>query len=336
MKKILLILIPTFIALAVGIGAFIAVTNSEGRAKNPIKNLRQIISKHDKENFYKFVDVDKILDSAAKEILTAQINSNVDVMAYSTQNYFDTYENLKPDFINSAKNYLDEYLATGKIIYQEPLTPAQKFFKSSAVDSCTIKNFSKLKVEGNEANAKINFYNEKLNFYFEINLTLEKVDKKWKIVDATGFENFFNDYKHATKKSLEKLNAPIRDKIKEICTLKGFAATVSEGDEYGFSMTLNLTIRADIQSDKKISRISGNIIIEGKDDREGLTPFSVDMIDRENGVQDFNVEKVLNPFVREDAEVMRHGLRRNNLHIEIKQIDFVDGTTLKEFDELPE
>ena len=174
-------------------------------------------------------------------------------------------------------------------------------------------------------------------FYFDIDLTLEIVEKNsWRIVYATGFENYFNGYRRATRKSLEKLNAPIRDKISEIVQLKGFSAGIAEGDEYGFSQTLKMTIRADIKSDKPISRIVGNIIIEGKDDREGVTPFSMDMIGRENGVQDFDVVKTLNPFVREDVEVMRHGLRRDNLHIEVMQIDFADGTTLKEFDELPE
>ena len=143
MKKILLILIPITLALIVGVVALIVSTNFGGRSTNPIKILRNSISNHDKEKFYEILEVDAVLDSAAKEILTAQINSTVDALAYSTQDYVKTYENLKPDFVTSAKNYLDEYISTGKIIFNEPLTPAQKFFKNSAVDSCTIKSFSK-------------------------------------------------------------------------------------------------------------------------------------------------------------------------------------------------
>lgn len=336
MKKILLILIPITLALAVGIGAFIAFAQSEGRPKNPLKIVRQAISKHDKENFYKGVDVDAVLENAADEILTAQINSTVDALAYSTQSYLQVYENLKPDFINSAKIALDEYLATGTVNFPPDLTPAQKFLKDSAVATCTIKSFSKLKVEGDEAHAKVEFLNEGLNFYFELDLTLKKVDKStWKIIRVKGFENYFTAYKRTLRKKLEQLNAPIRDEIADIFKLKGFSASISEGDEYGFSQILKLTIRADIRSEKPLSRIVGNIIIDGKDDSEGLTPFSVDMVGRGQGVQDFNVDKVLNPFVREDVEVMRHGIRKNALHIEVTQMDFVDGTTLKEYEELP-
>ena len=335
MKKILLILIPILLAAAVGIGAFIAFAQSDGKSKNPLKNIRQTISKHDTANFYKLVDVDAVLENAAEEILSAQINSNVDALAYSTQDFVAQYENLKPDFKQSAQIYLDEYIKTGEINFPQNLTPAQKFFKDSAVDTCAIKSFSKLKVEGNQAHSTVDFYNVGMNFYFALELTLEKVDKSWKVTGVKGFDSYFENYNRALKKKLENLNAPIRADIKDIAKVKGFSASVTEGDEYGFSKTLKITFKANINSDKPLSRIVGNILIDGKDGRVGVTPFSIDVIE---GVQDdqlFNIDKVLNPFVREDADVMRHGLRKNNLHIEITQIEFLDGSTLKEFSELP-
>lgn len=336
MKKILLILIPIILVVAVSIGAFIAFAQSDGRSKNPIKNIRQAISKHDAENFYKLVDVDAVLEDAAEEILTAQINSNVDALAYSTQDFMNQYENLKPEFINAAKIYLDEYIKTGKINFQPPLNSAQKFFKDSAVTTCTIKSFSKPKFEGDEAHATVDFYNEGMNFYFALELTLEKVDKTWKVTGVKGFESYLAGFNRALRKKLENLNAPIRAEIKDIFSVKGFGAAIDEGDEYGFSKTLKLTFKADLKFDKPLSKIVGNIVIDGKDGREGLTPFSIDMVGREQGVQTFDIDKVLNPFVREDADVMKHGLRKDHLHIEITQIEFADGSTLKEFIELPE
>ena len=336
MKKILLILIPILLAVAVGVGAFIAFAQFDGRSKNPIKNIRQAISKHDAENFYKLIDVDAVLENAAEEILTAQINSDVDALAYSTQDFMNQYENLKPDFINAAKIYLDEYIKTGKINFQPPLNSAQKFFKDSAVTTCTIKSFSKPKFEGDEAHATVDFYNEGMNYYFALELTLEKVDKTWKVTGAKGFDSYLAGFNRALRKKLEDINAPIRAEIKDICSVKGFSAAIDEGDEYGFSKTLKLTFKADLNFDKPLSKIVGNIVIDGKDGREGLTPFLIDMVGREPGVQTFDINKVLNPFVREDADVMRHGLRKNSLHIEVTQIEFADGSTLKEFSELPE
>jgi len=336
MNKILLITIPIFIAVAVGVGALLAFSQIGGKSSNPVKNIRQAVSKHDTETLYNLIDIDAVLENAAEEILTAQINSKVDVMAYSNQEYVAEYEKLHADFISVAKNALDEYSKTGKITFQPPLSSAQKFFKDSDVSKCKIKSFSKPKTEGDETHATVEFYNEGLNFYFALDLKLEKVDKSWRIIGATGFDSYLAGYNRALRQKLEALNAPIREKIRESFDVKGFGGSVSEGDEYGFSKLLHLTIKADVKSDKPLAKISGNIILEGREGREGVTPFSVDMVGREQGTQTFEVDKVLNPFVREDVDVMRHGLRKDMIHIEVTQVEFIDGSTLKQFDELPE
>ena len=336
MNKILLITIPIFLAVAVGLGALLAFSQFGGKSSNPVKNIRQAVSKHDVETLNALIDVDSVLENAAEEILTAQINSKVDALAYSNQEFVAEYENLHADFIAVAKSAVDEYVKTGKIKFQPPLTSAQKFFKDSEVAKCKIKTFSKPKTEGDETHMTVEFFNEGLNFYFALNLKLEKVDKSWRVIGATGFDGFLSGYNLALRKKLEALNAPIRAKIKETFDVKGFGGSVSEGDEYGFSKLLHLTLKVDVNYDKPVSKVIGNVILEGREGREGSTPFSIDMVGREQGTQNFEIDKVLNPFVREDVDVMRHGLRKNMIHIEITQIEFMDGSTLKQFDELPE
>lgn len=335
MKKLFLILFSVLVLTAVGVGAFIVFAKSDGQTKNPIKIIRQSIAKHDADKFYNMVDVDAVVDDAAKEILSAQINSQVNALAYSTQDFVTEYENLKPEFTAAAKSAIDEYIAKGTVTFQPPLNSAQKFFKDSAVATCTIKSFSKPKFEGDTATAKVDFYNAGLNFYFELELTLEKVGKSWKVTSVKGFENYLEGFNRTLRKKLEQLNAPIRDEISSTVKVNGFSANISEGDEYGFSQVLHLKIQMNLNYNKPVAQISGNIIIEGRDGREGVTPFSIDVAGSSQGIQTFELDKVLNPFVREDANVMRHGLKKSDLHIEVTQIDFADGTTLKQLIELP-
>ena len=336
MNKILLIAILILTILAFGVGALIAFSQFGGKSSNPVKNIRQAVSKHDITTLNNYIDVDAVLENAAEEILTAQINSKVDALSYSNQEFVSEYERLHADFIAVAKSAVDEYVKTGKLTFQPPLTAAQKFFKDSEVTKCKIKSFSKPKTEGDETHMTVEFFNEGLNFYFALELKLEKADKSWRVIGATGFESYLSAYNRALRQKLEALNAPIREKIQQSFDVKGFGGSVSEGDEYGFSKLLHLTIKADVKSDKPLAKISGNIILEGREGREGVTPFSVDMVGREQGTQTFEVDKVLNPFVREDVDVMRHGLRKDMIHIEITQVEFIDGSTLKQFDALPE
>ena len=117
--------------------------------------------------------------------------------------------------------------------------------------------------------------------------------------------------------------------------MKGFNAKVTEGDEYGFSRTMKIAIKADLKPEKPVSKIIGRIIIVGRDGNEGITPFEIDVYQKPTGLQTFNVDKILNPFVRQDSDVMKHGLRKSDLHIEITEVVYTDGSSLKQFSDLP-
>lgn len=337
MKKVLLILIPIFLIIAVAIGFLRARMQMSGLPMNSIKIIRQAVKEHDRETFYELVDVDAILGTAAEEILTAQINSTLAKTAYSTQQLSDAYENLKPQFILDTKAAVDDYISTGEINFPDNLTETQRQIKNSELDSCAIQSISKPVVNEGIARSKIEFYNADLKFSFDLEIELEKIDNStWKIVRAKGFESYLTGLNRALQKKLEELNAPVRESIDEIFILKGFDAKVGEGDEYGFSRTLQLTIKADIQSEKPLEKIIGQIVIDGRDGEEGITPFEIDMVDRPQGEQIFDVDKVLNPFVQEDSDVMKHGLKRSAIHIRITEVDYLDGTNLKQLDDLPD
>ena len=337
MKKFLLIIFLLIILVALGIGSFRAYNQLKNMPIKSMTNIQDTIDQRDTENFYKLVDVDNVLNTAAEEILTAQINAEINSTAYSMQEVANIYEQRKPEFISASKSAVNDYITGGKVNFQNNLTPTQKWLKDSEINSCVIKNISKPKVKDNSATSKVEFYNQSLLFSFEINFALEKIDNDtWKIVGATGFENYLAGLNRALKKKLERINAPVRNEMKDIFAVKGFDAKVVEGDEYGFSRTMKVAIKADVKSEKNLSKIIGRIIIVGKDGDEGVTPFEIDMAYKPKGLQTFNVDKVLNPFVKQDAEAMKHGLKKSAIHIEITEVDFMDGTTLKQFDELPE
>lgn len=336
MKKFLLVFIPIVLLIALGVGSFRAYKSIQTTPTSSIKIIRDAISAHDATTFNSLFNVDSVLNNAAEEILTAKINSEVNSTTYSAQDLANIYETRKADFLTSAKAAVENYVANGKINFPDNLTPTQKWLKDSEVTRCAIKNVSKAVVNEGKAKTKIEFYNSDLRFNFELEVILEKIDNKnWRVIEVHGFENYLSGLNRALKKKLESLNAPIREKISDVFVLKGFDAKVVEGDEYGFSKTMKLVVKADVKTEKPLSKIVGRIIIEGRNGTEGITPFEIDMAYKPTGVQTFTVDKVLNPFVREDADAMKHGLRKSDLHVEITEVVYRDGTTLKQLDELP-
>ena len=268
--------------------------------------------------------------------MSAQINETIAPTAYSMDQLKLRYEQLKPDFVNSARAAVDEYITSGKITFPDTLTDAQKFLLKSGAASCEIKTVTRPQQEGDVQISTVIFYNAQMKFNFELELELtHDTQGNWRITGAKGFDDFYTGYRRALRNKLDSLNAPIVRELDEIFLVKSFRAQMSEGDEYGFSQTLELEIKADVKSDKPLSKVVGTITL-GKGDRESVAPFEIDMVGRAQGIQSFNVTKTLNPFIRADVDAMKHGLKKREIRIEVTEIIFADGTNLKQLDELPD
>ena len=125
------------ILVALGVGIYQNVQVLAARPGTATQEARKAIEAHDLAAFEKYVDTNAIIEQAAAQILPEQINSSIDTMTYSTDALKTRYENeLKPDFVQSARAALDEYIATGAVTYPAALTEAQKFFRESGADTC--------------------------------------------------------------------------------------------------------------------------------------------------------------------------------------------------------
>ena len=321
----------------VGIGIHQNLQKFDNKPIHSLQAAQEALTKRDLATFKKYVDTEKIIATAAEEILTEHINDTVAPTAYSMDALKLRYEQLQPDFIQSARAALDEYIATGKVAFPNDLTDAQKFFGKSGVASCEIKDFTKPHLVGNVMTSTIIFYNAQLKFSFELVLEFEPADEiNWRIVNARGFDSYYNGYQRALKIKLNSLNAPISRKMDETFKVKSFKVKGEDGDEYGFSKTLDITLKAEVYPDKPLDKVIGNVVIKDRDGKDNFTAFALDMTDAAQGVQTFDVMKTLNPFIRADSDAMKHGLRKKDIRIEINEIIFADGTSLKLLDRLPE
>ncbi len=339
MGKYWFIIVP-FIIVVIALGAFIGYSQVKKTPTNSLNMIRNTISGRNVEEFHRLVDVDKILDNAADEILLEKMDE--DKTAYSVQQVAEVYNNqIKPDFLNNTKKAIDEYILTGKVTLPNPVqTDAQRWLKHSDMKSCVIESMSKPIVTGDTATAVVYFRNPSLGFSFELTLDLERIKDKdkggWKVVGVKGFEDFNKALKRGLAKKLDSLNAPIRSQMDDIIQIKELNARIGEGDEYGFSQTLKIAMKAEVKSAKPLSKIIGKVLVDDGEERENSAPFTIDMAYHPQGLQTFNIDKVLNPFVRGDVNIMKHGMRRSQLIAEIDEIVFLDGSNIKALDKLPD
>lgn len=336
-KKFLALIAVMLVAMvAICIGISQNIQQLLNRTPTATLAARQAVQSHDLEAFKKVVDTDALIEQAAAEFLSAQINATLAPTAYSMDELQRRYEQLKPEFVSAATAALDEYITTGNITFPDKPTDIQKFFKATGLANCEITSVTRPQTEGNEQTSIVIFSNPTMKFSFELELGLtQDADGNWRITSAKGFEDYYNGYRRSLRRKLDSLNAPIIRQMDEIFSVKSFKAKISGGDEYGFSETLEIAIKADVKSDKRLNKIVGNIIL-GKGDQESFSPFVIDMDQHPQGLQTFTVKKTLNPFVRTDSNAMKHGLRKDEIRIEVTEIVFADGTILKQLDQLPD
>ena len=325
------------VMIALGVGIYDNVQKLMNRPGTATQEARKAIEAHDLAKFNQYVDTNALIEQAAEQILTAQINSSMTPATYSVDEIKTRYENqLKPDFVKSARAALDEYITTGTVTYPATLTEAQKFLKQSGAASCEIKSLTKPHLEGHTQYSKVMFFNPQMKFGFELELEIrEDPNGGWRIASVKGFDDYFVGYSRALKKKLAALNSPIAHQMDDIFLVKSFRVEGAGGDEYGFSKNLKVSIKADVKSDKPLSKVLGRVTL-GKGEQTSVAPFEIDMTGVAQGLQTFDVIKTLNPFVKTDSDAMKHGLRKRDIHIEITEIIFADGTNLKLLDELPD
>ena len=328
------IVVLLLLTIAVGVGIFYNVQKLQTQNLTATRAARLAIEAHNLAEFKKFVDMDALIDQAAEQILTAHINATLAPTAYSMDELQLRYDELKPDFISAARAAAEDYITRGAVTFPTELTAAQKFLQKSGVTSCEIRSISKPRQEGSSQFSTVIFYNAQMKFSFELELELEPVADGWRVVGAKGFDGYYSGYRHALRRKLESLNAPIFHEMDEIFSIKSFRAKKTGGDEYGFSQTLDIEIKADVQSKKPLAKILGTVTL-GKDDKATYAPFEIDDVAAQ-GVQTFHVTKTLNPFIRADVDAMKHGFSKNDIHIEVTEIIFADGSSLKPLETLPE
>lgn len=330
MKKYL-ILIPIFLVVVVGAGIFGAMQVQKSKPSYSIDHIRGAISNHDYATFSSFVDVDKIINHAADEILMQQLAE--DEVTTSMQELKSRFENqMKPEFIEAVKRATEEYVSTGRVSIPSNPNPTEKIIQQANVDSIHISRFGIQQADSGSAIARIVFADDELQTFFDLDAKLEKSGDGWHITDVDGWKKCVADYKLALKYKLDRLNEPIRDQIKNSVEIKIASAKIGEGDEYGFSKDLTFDLKIKTLTNAPIEVVRGRVVIDVTDQPDVYAPFE---IYNPSGEQTIKITKVLSPFVKSEVTIMHHGIHSSDLSLETTQIVFADGSSLKLMEEIP-
>lgn len=151
--------------------------------ENSIKN-------HDRETFYKFVDIDGVLNSSCDEILGGMADSDKTMSIEAREAVKNFTQMLKAPLVLTLKTAIDNYVASGKFNEPENLS-IKEILSKTGIDKIEYRGVEKIFVNDDESVANIKIFHPELGNEFILNAVLKMTDEgDWKIIRLLNFREF--------------------------------------------------------------------------------------------------------------------------------------------------
>ena len=143
----------------------------QSEEKNPafaMKNVEIAVANHDKEQFYKFVDIDSVLNSSCDEVLEGLADSDKSMSIEAREAVKNFTQMLKAPLMLSLKSAVDNYIETGKFNASEDLG-VKDILNKTGIDKIEIRGVENIFVnreQVDEAFADIKIFHPEIGEEF--------------------------------------------------------------------------------------------------------------------------------------------------------------------------
>ena len=193
-------------AVIVGGGAYWYSNIDKGKPEYAVQIAEKAIAEHDREYFYRFVDVDSLLNENYGSLIDGLTDSER-VLNDDTKDALKNFtEILKTPLLNSLKSAIDSYVATGDFNAQNNVG-VQELLTRTGIDKIIYRGLDGVDVNPaneNEATARIRIYQPELPREFILEVELSRRDNgEWKIVRLKNFQEFVNTLTSTRRSQLD-------------------------------------------------------------------------------------------------------------------------------------
>lgn len=195
------------VAILIGGGAYWYSSIDKDKPEYAVQLAEQAITNHDREYFYRFVDVDSLLNDSYGSLIDGLTDSER-VMTDDTKDALKNFtEILKAPLMTSLKAAIDSYVATGDFNAQEH-AGVQELFTRTGLDKIIYRGLDGVDINPaneNEATARIRIYQPEFSREFILETELSRRDDgNWKIVRLKNFQEFVNTLTEIRRTQLDK------------------------------------------------------------------------------------------------------------------------------------
>lgn len=193
-------------AILVGGGAYLYSSTDKDKPEYAVKIAEQSVADHDRENFYRFVDVDGLLNDSYGSLIDGLTDSER-VLNDDTKDALKNFtEILKTPLLTSLKAAVDSYVTTGDFNAQNH-AGVQELLTRTGLDKILYRGLDGIDINpanANNATARIRIYQPELSREFILEAELSRGENgEWKIVRLKNFQDFVNTLTEVRRSQLD-------------------------------------------------------------------------------------------------------------------------------------
>ena len=168
-----------------------------------LKIVEESIANHDKEKFYKHVDLKGILETSYDGIIEGMTYTNKAMTPDARESVKDFTEMLRAPLLLSLESSIDSYVATGDF-HEEDNVGVSELLKRTGMDKSIYRGIGEVVENDSQATAKIQIYHPELEREFSLNFILKRDDSDvWKIIRVENFKEFITQINQVRRKKLD-------------------------------------------------------------------------------------------------------------------------------------
>lgn len=295
--------------------------------------IRDAVKQHDLAAFQKHVDTEKFIGSLYDDGMAYKMDAdgmNNPLVQAMVQAF-------KPTAVSLLKTEIEESVQGIKKNSESADENEQRtknLSKQTGLQDAFFDKIDKTVVEGNAATVTLVLRDKKLEKDFKVDIAMTKLeDGSWQAIRFANFKNYLVEHDKVKKEKLEELNQPIREKIKNLISIKDTHPPVSVSSKTNFGWT------------EKASKVRMEIFIASPSDVSKFTYLlqvtdgtgnilmtdSQEVTETMNNQKNYSLDLIhkLNPFIEKDKEIdsLVASGKEIKSNLEILSVTNAEGTT---------
>lgn len=172
-----------------------------------LKIVEESIVNHDKEKFYKYVDLESILETSYEGIIEGMMHSNKTMTDDTRESVKDFTEMLRAPMLLSLQTSIDSYVETGDF-HEEDNVGVAELLKRTGMNKSEFRGVRNVEIDSKDdelATADIQLYHPELDGEFTLKFVLTKTGSdNWKVVRVENFKEFITQINQVRLKSFDE------------------------------------------------------------------------------------------------------------------------------------